>query len=145
MKRWVFFTTAVFFLHFIWEMAHGGLFVGMKEQSLAEATLRCSKATLGDLVITAIAYTLAALTVRRIHWPLMPSFVTTSLFLATGLVITIGFEQFALATSRWAYAREMPRLFGVGISPIAQWIVIPLLELPLFKWIWRSASVGRPQ
>ena len=104
MKRWALFTAAVLMLHFIWEMAQGGLFGGMKEQPLAEAALRCFKATLGDLVITAVAFASAALTGRRMHWPLMKSFVAPAVFIATGLVITIGFEQFALATSRWVYA-----------------------------------------
>lgn len=139
MTRWVLFTVAVLILHYIWEMVQGGLFVGMKEQPFAEAAVRCFKATLGDLVITAIAFASAALTVRRIDWPLVKSFVAPAVFIAVGLVITIAFEHFALATSRWAYAPEMPTLFGVGISPIAQWIVIPLVELPLFRMIWRSA------
>ena len=138
MKRWLVFAAAVMILHFIWEMAQGGLFVGLREQPLAQAAVRCSKATLGDLVITAVAFTFAALTVRRMHWPLMNSFVAPAVFVATGLVITIAFEYFALATSRWAYEPEMPTLLGVGISPIAQWIVIPLLQLPLFRAIWRT-------
>lgn len=145
MKRWALFTAAVLILHFVWEMAQGNLFAGMREQPLAEAAVRCFKATLGDLVITAIAFAAAAVTVRRIHWPLIKSFVAPAVFIATGLVITIVFEQFALATSRWVYAPEMPTLFGVGISPIAQWIVIPLLELPLFRTIWRSAPGGQLQ
>lgn len=139
MKRWLLFTAAVLILHFIWEMAHGGLFVGMKEQPFAQAAVRCFRAGLGDVLITAIAFASAALMVRRIHWPLMNSFVASAVFVVTGLAITIAFERFALATSRWAYEPEMPTLFGIGISPIAQWIVIPLLELPLFRAIWRSA------
>lgn len=132
-------------LHFLWEMAQGGLFVGMQDQPFAQAAVRCLKAALGDIVITAIAYALAALTVRRIHWPLMRRFTASGVFLLTGLVITIAFEQFALATARWAYVPEMPTLFGVGISPIMQWVVIPLIELPLFRTIWRSAPGRRLQ
>ena len=70
----------------------------------------------------------------------MSTFVAPVVFVTTGLVITIGFEKFALATSRWEYAPEMPTLFGVGISPIAQWIVIPLVELALFRRVWRPGS-----
>ena len=139
MKRWIIFTAAVLILHYVWEMAHAGLFVGMKEQPFAQAAVRCLKATLGDLVITAIAFALAALTARRVHWPLVKSFVAPAVFIVIGLVITIAFEHYALATSRWAYAPEMPTLFSVGISPIAQWVFIPLLELPLFRTIWRAA------
>lgn len=138
MKRWLVFTAAVLILHYIWEMAQAGLFVGMKEQPIAQSAVRCFKAALGDVVITAIAFAPAALSVRRIHWPLMSTFVAPVVCVATGLVITIRFEKFALATSRWAYAPEMPTLFGIGISPIAQWIVIPLVELALFRRLWRA-------
>ena len=38
-------------------------------------------------------------------------------------------------TMSWAYASAMPRLFGIGLSPVAQWMVVPAV---VFLWIRRS-------
>jgi len=142
-RRWLFFIVAVFLLHFAWEMAQGNLFVGMREQSLLDSSVRCLKATLGDIVITAIAFAIAGIWVGKSEWPLTSSTLAVALFLGSGLLITVGFERFALATNRWAYTSVMPTVSGIGLSPIAQWIVIPVLELPLFRLIWRRAKASK--
>jgi hypothetical protein len=36
-------------------------------------------------------------------------------------------------TSSWGYDATMPMLFGVGLSPLAQWLVIP----PVAVWLVR--------
>ncbi|MDO9236468.1 MAG: hypothetical protein Q7U28_10630, partial [Aquabacterium sp.] len=37
-------------------------------------------------------------------------------------------------TLNWAYSTAMPRIFGIGLSPVAQWLVIPSF---VFWWIHR--------
>ena len=68
--------------------------------------------------------TAAAAVARRLEWPLQKGISPTLVFLATGLLITVGFEVFALRTGRWSYGSDMPTLFGIGALPLAQWILI---------------------
>lgn len=57
----------------------------------------------------------------------MPLAVIT---IAAGVLFTIASEiwnvQYAGA---WAYAKAMPVVFGVGLSPIMQWIAVPGVAL----------------
>jgi hypothetical protein len=134
MRRWLVFAALVVALNFAWEMAQGGLFVGMSAMPFWAATLRCFRAALGDLAITALAFFVAALAARDVRWPassrpLVPFFV----FLAVGLSITIALERYAIATSRWRYEQFMPLILGIGLLPIAQWVVVPAVVFAIVR------------
>src|SRR2546427_691061 len=68
MKRWIAFLLLVVALNFAWEMVQAKWFVSMHGLALLPATLLCFRAALGDLVITAIAFALAALVARSATW-----------------------------------------------------------------------------
>ena len=58
------------------------------------------------------------------------------MFIAIGIGLTIGFEYYYTEVSeRWNYSDLMPLVppFGTGLSPLLQWIVIPLLVLSLAR------------
>ncbi len=62
-------------------------------------------------------------------------------FLAIGLVITIVFEILATGPlNRWEYGELMPMVpvMGVGASPVAQWVILPLLQL----WFVKRQIIG---
>ncbi len=57
-------------------------------------------------------------------------------YLAIGLVITIAFELLATGPlDQWEYGELMPTvpIIGVGAAPVAQWVILPLLQLWLVK------------
>ena len=135
--QWAAWVVAVFAMHFIWEISQAKWFISMTGMPFWQATYVCFRATLGDLVITALAFGAAAAVARRIEWPRKRAIIPCLVFVTTGILITAGFEVFALRTGRWNYGPGMPTVFGIGALPLAQWIVIPLLEVPLFRWLWR--------
>lgn len=141
--RWVTWASVTFAMHFVWEMSQAKWFASMAALPFWTATYLCFRAAVGDLVITAIAFALAAAAARRVSWPLQRGVVPIAVFLAIGLIITIAFEVFALRTGRWTYAVEMPTLFGIGVLPLLQWSVIPPLEVVFFRVIWRSEAERR--
>ncbi len=62
-------------------------------------------------------------------------------FLAIGLIITIVFELLATGPlNRWEYDELMPMVpvMGVGASPVAQWVILPLLQL----WFVKRQIIG---
>ena len=137
--RWIAIILITFALHFAWEMAQHNLFQQMQSMPFWRATAWCVRATVGDLVITTIAFSAAAMSGGR-HWPLIRRRLSPALiFLAVGILITIGYEIYAVSTGRWAYDERMPQIVGIGLSPLLQWIVIPLLEIAVFRQIWRRA------
>lgn len=129
-------------LHFAWEVAQSSLFLPMRSLPFWPAILLCARAAAGDLVITAIAFAAAAMS-GAMHWPLRQRRRYPALiFLTIGILITIGYEIYALSAGLWAYAAQMPQLLGIGLTPLLQWIVIPLLEIAAFRVIWRRARIS---
>ncbi len=62
-------------------------------------------------------------------------------FLVIGLVITVAFELLATGPlNRWEYGELMPIVpfIGVGASPVAQWLILPLVQL----WFVRRQIIG---
>ena len=138
-RRWIAVILITFALHFAWEMAHHNLYLLMRSMPFWRATAVCARATAGDLVITTIAFSAAAMSGGR-HWPLLRRRLSPALlFVTVGILLTVGLEIYAVSTGRWAYGEWMPQIFGIGLSPLLQWIVIPLLEIAAFRKIWRRA------
>ncbi len=139
--HWIAVILITFALHFAWEMAQHNLYLLMHSMPFWRATAFCARATAGDLVITTIAFSAAAMSGGR-HWPLLRQRLSpTLIFLTVGILLTVGSEIYAVSTGRWAYDERMPQIFGIGLSPLLQWIVIPLLEIAAFGKIWRRARI----
>lgn len=138
--RWTGWIIFVFALHFAWEMAQARWFASMANLPFWTATLLCLRATLGDLAITLVSFFVAAAMARSVEWPVRNfSAGRVLVYVAVGLAITIVIEIIALRTDRWSYADNMPTLFGIGVLPLAQWVILPLVALAVFRLIW---SVG---
>ena len=138
--RWPTFALTTAALHFVWEMAQGGRFASIAPLSFWRATFLCARATVGDVVITAVAFALAAAAARSFYWPaqnrlLMP----LAIFIAVGVAVTVAYEIHAVAVREWSYAETMPTVGGVGLLPILQWLMIPIAEVAVFRLLWRSS------
>jgi hypothetical protein len=137
--RWIAVMLITFALHFAWEMAQHNLYLLMRSMPYGRAIAFCARATAGDLVITTIAFSSAAMSGGR-HWPLIRRrLAPTLIFVTFGILLTIGSEIYAVSSGRWAYDDRMPQVFGIGLSPLLQWIVLPLLEIAAFQVIWSPA------
>lgn len=141
--KWV--AVVLFFvaLHFGWEMAQSRWFSSMDGLPFWKATSLCARATLGDLTITAISFAFAAAAGRSVQWPANRRYgFPAVIFVLTGLLITAGYEMFALSSGRWQYSEEMPVVGGVGLLPLLQWLLIPLVELAVMRlFLKREAGV----
>lgn len=136
MKRWLTFALLVFALNFAWEMAQGKWFASMQGLPFWRATLQCARATFGDLVITAIAFAVAAVVGKSTTWPTESRIVSAGIvFVTVGIASAAGYEVFAVSTGRWHYAETMPMFFGVGALPLLQWLLLPPIEVVLFRLI----------
>ena len=112
------------------------LFLGFTDMNYYAAILHCTQATFGDVIISLSAFILASLTVKNRQWILSPNKTSISLFFGVGIVITIIFELLATGQlNRWQYGSLMPIIpfTSIGISPIAQWVILPLVQLWLVK------------
>ena len=125
-----------FLLNFVWELMQMPLFTGFADFQYYQVILNCMKATFGDVVISLVAFAGACLIARSRMWIILTKNSGVVAFLAIGLVITIVFELLATGPlNRWEYGELMPMVpvIGVGVSPVAQWIILPLLRLWFVK------------
>jgi len=143
--RWIAWSATVFALHFVWEMVQASWFASMQALPFWTATALCFRAAGGDLALTVVAFAIAGLVARSASWPLRARVAPAgAAFLLVGLAITIGYEMYALETGRWRYDERMPTILGIGLTPLLQWTILPLLEIGLFRMIWRQGSRDNP-
>ena len=127
--------------HFVWEFIQVPTYTGMTEMAHWEAIRLCLSATFGDVGFALTAFWIASAAARSRDWILRPTRVPAAIFVAVGIILTIGFEYYSTNISlRWTYSELMPLVppFGTGLSPLLQWLVIP----PLVVWLTRRHLLG---
>ena len=135
-------------LNFPWETLQAPLFVGMGEAPFSEAIRNCLQATLGDAVIMLLAYWMVSVAIRNRRWVLAPRAAHLIGFIVMGVSITAVIEWLATRghwIGSWTYSRAMPVLPGVGIglAPLLQWVVVPLLVVWFVRRQLSQGSGGR--
>lgn len=118
----------------LWQTARPGY--------LAFAVLHC---WVGDLLITLFSLGLGVLAVGR-SWPSRDYVPVAIVTLLLGLAYTVFSEWLNVEVrGSWGYASAMPRVppLGTGLSPLLQWVVVPLVA---FTWARPPiALTGRPR
>jgi hypothetical protein len=119
--------------HLGWELAHLPLYGIWREGSgraIAVAVLHC---TAGDLVIGVTALVLALVLVGGRQWPAGEGFLhVAAAAIVIGVAYTVYSEWLNTTIRRtWTYSPLMPVLpgIGIGLSPVAQWVVVPSAAL----------------
>ncbi len=115
-------------LHLLWEVLQLPLYTLWRESPLTTIAFAVVHCTLGDVLIAAISLTLALVLCGGPHWPQARYGRVALIAAAMGLVYTVFSEwNNTVVTRSWAYSVWMPTLWGIGLSPVLQWLVIPIL------------------
>lgn len=134
LRRYLVFVAAV---NLVWEFAHLPLYTIWETGSpfeLAFAALHC---TGGDILIALSSVMLALFLVGGPDWPSEGYRRVVAVTLAFGLSYTLFSEWLNIEIRQaWAYREVMPvlPLVDAGLSPVLQWIVVPLAA---FWWARR--------
>ncbi len=120
-------------LNLLWEIAQLPLYtiwnLGTRTQ-MAFAVLHC---TLGDVLIGTAALALALTLTRSRAFAAWRWDKVIPLLLVFGVGYTVFSEWLNTTLLRWTYSALMPTLsfngFELGMSPVVQWFVVPLLAL----------------
>ena len=102
-------------LYTIWAAADG--------MSVAIALLHCS---LGDVVIALTMFALAAIVLWRADWPASHPWTGSTIVVIGAMAFTAWSEWFNVyRAGNWGYTASMPMIFGIGLSPLLQWLILP--------------------
>ncbi|HZR03102.1 MAG TPA: hypothetical protein VFA81_08020 [Burkholderiales bacterium] len=125
-----------FLLNMIWEFWQTPFFAGLAAAQHSQAVIMCTRAAVGDAMISLVAFCAVSVCAKMRRWYVNPVRWQTLMFVGIGLVLTIVLETLAThVLDRWHYAEAMPIMpaIGVGLLPILQWLVLP----PLVLWFVR--------
>ena len=119
-------------INFVWEILHLPLYTIWKEDGIKEQAFAVVHCTGGDALIAFFALIFAILVVRAKNWPDKKFFAVVMLAVIFGISYTTFSEWMNVEIrSAWAYSDLMPTInffgFDVGLSPLLQWLVIPVL------------------
>ena len=123
-----------FVLNLAWEIAHVRLYTiwaAADGAGVAWALLHCS---LGDVMIALAMFTLAGMVLRRSDWP-------ASRPRAGGAIVVIGAMAYTVWSEwhnvyridSWGYTAGMPLIFGIGLSPLLQWLILPPVMVVAYR------------
>lgn len=114
-----------FTLHLLWERTHIGLYTAY--DSMKGRLPVFIYATLGDVMYTFLAITLVSLFKGSIVWFTNATPQEYLGLALLGFYIAVFVEYKAFALRRWEYTNRMPRVLGLGATPLIQMtILLPL-------------------
>ena len=126
-------------LHLIWEVAQLPLYTIWNTGSPQEIAFAVFHCTVGDMMIATLSLMIALVFFGSSDWPRerSSSVLTATLFAGIGYTVYSEYLNTVVRKS-WAYAELMPTLppFGTGLTPLLQWIVVPMLGFAAI-WLWR--------
>lgn len=125
-------------LNGVWEVLQSPLYADWPREwsYLLWTRLHC---TVGDVMILLFSFWGVSLLYGTRSWIGTRRAGPVVLFLTLGLAYTIWSEWFNTGIrAGWEYAPTMPVIAGIGATPLAQWVVIPLLLVWSFRSVARS-------
>lgn len=126
-----------------WEILQLPFYTLISDKSAAEVAFAIVHCTAGDVLIAMASLVTALIILAKRTWPAREFWHVAALTVCLGFLYTIFSEWLNLVVREsWAYSEYMPviPLLNVGLTPLLQWIVIPLAGL---RWIERRARPPR--
>jgi hypothetical protein len=128
----------------VWEVFQLPLFTLWRTAGAAYLAFAALHCWVGDLLIGSASLRLGIMVASR-FWPSGGCARVAAVTVLLGVAYTVFSEWLNVAVrGSWAYASAMPRVppLGTGLSPLLQWIIVPLAA---FAWARPyCAQNGRP-
>lgn len=123
-----------FVLNLTWEIAQVRLYTIWKEADglrIGWSLLHCS---LGDVVIALAMFALAGASLRRADWPASRPWAGGAIVVIGAMAYTVWSEWHNVyRAGNWGYTAGMPLIFGIGLTPLLQWLILPPLMVLAYR------------
>src|SRR3989344_2439029 len=127
-------------LHLIWEIGQLPFYTLWEEANAWRIALYVTHCVAGDAIIVTLSYLAVALSGRQAGGPRQRTRRGGTALVALGLGYTVFSEWYNVyRAGAWAYAEIMPRILGIGLTPLLQWVVVPIIMLVLIQ----RSRIGR--
>lgn len=133
---------AVILANLAWELAQIPLYTIWREGSAREILFAIGHCTLGDALIAAASLGLAIAIAGRRRW--IDEHARFRRVAITTVIIAVVYAVFSewwnvSIRGNWAYSAWMPKVLGIGLTPLLQWVVTPAVA---FWFIGRRPSTA---
>lgn len=133
-------------LHLAWEIAQLQLYTIAESGNLRELTYAVLHCSLGDMFIATGTYILTMYALGDSRWPSAHPWKGAAIAMTFGIAYTVYSEWYNVyQAGNWAYAPAMPRVFGVGVSPLLQWLVVPVVAIVIWNMFLRAGQAEKRQ
>jgi hypothetical protein len=125
----------------VWEFAHMPLYTLWETGTASEITFAALHCTGGDILIALASVMLALFLAGQASWPGSGNRRVIAITVILGLSYTLFSEWLNIEIRQsWAYREAMPviPLVDAGLSPVLQWIIVPLAA---FWWALRPRTL----
>jgi len=123
-----------FGLNLAWEIAQVRLYTIWAEadgMTVAWALIHCS---VGDVMIALAMFALAGMALRRADWPASRPWTGGVIVVVGAMAFTAWSEWYNVyRAGSWAYTASMPLIFGTGLSPLLQWLILPPILVMAYR------------
>ena len=113
-----------------WEIAHARLYTiwATKDRiDIAWSVLHC---TVGDVLMALALFVVAGVALRRADWPTSRPWMGGAIVVTSAVAFTAWSEWYNVyRVGSWSYTASMPLIFGIGLSPLLQWLILPPLMM----------------
>lgn len=133
--------------HFLWEIVQLPLYTLWRTASRPELAFAVLHCTGGDVLIAMNALLASVVLLRAWSWPRAQTLHIAALAIPLGIAYT-GFSEWLNVYVRqsWIYDPAMPTTtilgYQIGVSPLAQWIIVPVAVFAVLasvrRWYFQS-------
>lgn len=129
--------TLAFVLNLVWEIAHVRLYTIWAEEDRMTIAWSIVHCTLGDVAIALAMFALAAMLLWRADWPASRPWAGGIIAVIGAMAFTVWSEWYNVySAGNWGYTANMPTIFGIGLTPLLQWLILPPVMVIAYRVLW---------
>ena len=114
-----------FLLNLLWEVSHSVLYKTCLKLSLKKYVPLMIKTSFKDGLLIIVIYLITIFMFNNIN--IINNYLQLSIFVVFSLILCYINEIVSIKYKRWEYADNMPKLLGVGITPLIQIAITGIL------------------
>jgi hypothetical protein len=133
-KRLLHWALLALVLHGLWEAAQLPLYTLWEDADRRRVLFYLLHCIADDIMIATALFLSVAAIFRDSAWPTHRPWRAGVIMVAMGLSYTVFSEWYNVYQLRaWSYAASMPLVTGIGLAPLMQWIVVPILMIIVIR------------